>query len=92
MNNLIERDRAMKVAMWFGRSEQKYHHSFIKKRVMEIPSARPKKGEWIYTNNPLRLDDEWECSKCGNISFMRTNFCARCGAHMKGVDDERQTT
>lgn len=40
MNDLIERDRAMKVAMWFGTSEQKYNHSFIKKRVMEIPSAR----------------------------------------------------
>ena len=41
MNDLIERDKAMKVAMWFGTSEQKYNHSFIKKRVMEIPSARP---------------------------------------------------
>ena len=40
MNDLIDRDKAMKVAMWFGTSEQKYSHSFIKKRVMEIPSAR----------------------------------------------------
>lgn len=41
MSDLIERDKVMKVAMWFGTSEQKYAHSFIKKRVMEIPSARP---------------------------------------------------
>ena len=44
--------------------------------------GRPK-GEWIYTNNPLRLDDEWACSRCGNISFVRTNFCDRCGADMR---------
>ena len=45
-------------------------------------------GEWIYTDNPLRLDDEWACSRCGNISFARTNFCDRCGARMKGADNE----
>ena len=45
-------------------------------------------GEWEYTNNPLRLDDEWACSRCGNISFVKTNFCDRCGADMRGVDDE----
>ena len=45
-------------------------------------------GEWIYTNDPLRLDDEWVCSRCGNVSFARTNFCDRCGARMKGADDE----
>lgn len=47
-----------------------------------------KVGEWIYTDNSLRLDDEWACSRCGNISFMKTNFCDRCGAKMKGTDDE----
>lgn len=41
-------------------------------------------GEWIYTDNSLRLDDEWACSRCGNISFVKTNFCDRCGAKMKG--------
>ena len=45
-------------------------------------------GEWIYTDNPLRLDDEWACSRCGNISFARTIFCDRCGARMKGADNE----
>jgi len=47
------------------------------------------KGEWIYTNDPLRLNDEWACSRCGNISFAKTNFCDRCGARMKGVDDDQ---
>ena len=52
-----------------------------------ISTDRPQ-GEWIYTNNPLRLDDEWACNRCGNISFVKTNFCDRCGARMKGADDE----
>lgn len=50
---------------------------------MKAVAERPQ-GEWIYTNNPLRLDDEWECSRCGNISFVKTNFCDRCGSKMKG--------
>ena len=45
-------------------------------------------GKWIYSNNHLRLNAEWVGSRCGNISFMRTNFCDRCGASMKGADDE----
>lgn len=53
----------------------------------EDGADRPQ-GEWRYTNDPLRLNDEWACSRCGNISFARTNFCDRCGARMKGADDE----
>lgn len=54
---------------------------------MKAVADRPQ-GKWIYTDNPLRLDDEWACSRCGNISFMRTNFCDRCGARMKGANDD----
>ena len=57
-------------------------------RLNKVKSADRPQGEWIYTDNPLRLDDEWACSRCGNISFARTNFCDRCGARMKGADDE----
>ena len=56
--------------------------------IKAVPSADRPQGEWIYTDNPLRLDDEWECSRCRNISFVKTNFCDRCGAKMKGADDE----
>ena len=56
--------------------------------LQNLPSADRPQGEWIYTDNPLRLNDEWACSRCGNISFVRTNFCDRCGARMKGADDE----
>lgn len=56
--------------------------------VKALPSADRPQGEWIYTNDPLRLNDEWACSRCGNILFVKTNFCDRCGAQMKGVDDD----
>ena len=45
-------------------------------------------GEWIYTMNPLRLDDEWECSKCGYLSFTKANYCEHCGCRMKGANDD----
>lgn len=58
-------------------------------KILAIPTVEPKTGEWLYTNNPLRLDDEWACSRCGNVSFVRTNFCDRCGADMrKGANNE----
>jgi hypothetical protein len=46
-DDLIRRSDAMRVALWFGTSELKYPLQFIKKRVMEIPTAEPKCGEWI---------------------------------------------
>lgn len=57
--------------------------------VKALPSADRQQGEWIYTNDPLRLNDEWACNRCGNISFVKTNFCDRCGARMKGEDNDQ---
>lgn len=62
----------------------------VAEMITDAPTIEPKRGEWIYTDNPLRLDDEWACSRCGNISFARTNFCDRCGARMKGATDGNQ--
>ena len=88
MNDLIERDRAMKVAMWFGTSEQKYNHSFIKKRVMEIPSADIPQGEWISIIEVNDFGETYQagiyCSKCGETFGRETNFCPYCGADMRG--------
>ena len=86
MNDLIERDRAMKVAMWFGTSEQKYNHSFIKKRVMEIPSARPK-GEWkevpIDDWKNITIVPWYKCTVCGVKSMIASPYCPNCGADMR---------
>ena len=84
MSDLIEREDAIKAL---------YKYSFVSKDVIEreinaIPSADRPRGEWIYTMNPLRLNDEWECSKCGYLSFVKANYCGHCGCRMKGADDE----
>ena len=84
MSDLIKREDAIKAL---------YKYSFVSKDVIEkeinaIPSADRPQGEWIYTNNPLRLDDEWECSKCGYLSFTKANYCEHCGCRMKGANDD----
>lgn len=100
MSDLIERDKAMKVAMWFGTSEQKYSPSFIKKRVMEIPSARPN-GKWIWNENGMDWGlGCWCCSECdmrnpyigiGDNALLSnphnwagSKYCPNCGADMRG--------
>ena len=37
MSDCVKRSDAMTIAFWFGHN--KYNHKYIKKRVMEIPSA-----------------------------------------------------
>lgn len=86
MSDLIRRADAIKAVE--ERSFAVRDSYTVKAILRNVPSADRPQGEWIYTNNPLRLDDEWACSRCGNISFLRTNFCDRCGSRMKGADDE----
>ena len=91
MEDLIKRSDAIQIvkdcSFSFGDNYHEVNGFAAVKGLQSLPSAEPKQGEWIYTNDPLRLDDEWACSRCGNISFMKTNFCDRCGAQMKGADD-----
>jgi hypothetical protein len=60
----------------------------IRHLVSDVSEADRPQGEWIYTMNPLRLNDEWECSKCGYLSFAKVNYCGHCGCRMKGADNE----
>lgn len=92
MSDLIKREDAIKAIeelpnAYNGWSDA-YDKAYIIGTLEEVPKADRPQGEWIYTNNPLRLDDEWACNRCGNISFVKTNFCDRCGARMKGADDD----
>lgn len=84
----IKREDAIKVAKAFLSEDDDWFQEALASQIRMIPSADRPQGEWIYTDNPLRLDDEWACSRCGNISFVRTNFCDRCGARMKGADND----
>ena len=52
------------------------------------------KGEWIdekrlsyeYDGNEVVVVT-WKCSKCGEETNVRSNFCPECGADMKGEKD-----
>lgn len=92
MSDLIKRSDAIEalcnaVDAKVNGGEWLYTDEFCK-AINNVLSADRPQGKWIYTNNPLRLNDEWECSRCGNVSFVKTNYCDRCGARMKGADDE----
>ena len=56
-----------------------------------IPSAEREQAEWVENGRDL-----WECTNCGNVIYSETErdrseyhkWCGRCGAHMKGADNE----
>lgn len=54
--------------------------------IAGLPSAEPKKGEWIPANNVG--DCCYKCSICGYVydaySLRADNFCQSCGADMRG--------
>ena len=65
--------------------------------VKVLPSADRLQGEWIH--NPNGIDRDfiwWKCSECGHVIYSESEhdreefhaFCGRCGAKMKGADDE----
>ena len=59
-----------------------------KKLIMNLPSAKPKKGRWV---NIYQLDLEGrtaaQCSNCREKIYFygsTPNFCQHCGADMRG--------
>ena len=65
--------------------------------IANIPSAdviEPKRGEWKVRGNPER--NLWECSLCRCTIYSESEsdrnefhkWCGRCGARMKGADDD----
>ena len=91
-DDLVKRSDAMQVALWFSTSELKYSRQFVKRRVMEIPTAEPKQGEWIETSEGTM------CSNCHkfpyddgeyHIANWHSDFCPNCGARMKTTDNKR---
>lgn len=73
--------------------------------LVQLPSAQTerKKGKWI-ERNPRNSPDcrLIECSECGNAYIVgyninyddwidRRNFCMKCGADMRGKQDDKNT-
>lgn len=60
------------------------------KRAYDIEYARESigrpYGEWLEVHNSIVKS--WFCSKCGNITASHTDYCAVCGADMRGDNNE----
>lgn len=92
MDDLISRKAAIKAMKCINDSicEQQAIDA-----LCELPTAEQKKGQWI------EIENEWGgleiiCSECraqvprdawGNA--VQSDYCYRCGADMRGEDDER---
>ena len=68
-----------------------YKADDVYKALEAVPSADRPQGEWIYEGRNL-----WGCSNCGMEIYSESErdrnefhkWCSRCGARMKGADDE----
>lgn len=87
MRDLIKRSDAIKaVADYFD-----YSRRFVESILSEVPSADRPQGEWVDTGKNL-----WKCSNCEMVIYSESEqdrnefhkWCSRCGARMKGADDE----
>ena len=87
MNDLIKREDAIErikpmVGEWTDNGFMVSYERVLS-ILKNIPSAEPKRGEWI------NVGTYEECKDCGEVKrFPHWNFCPDCGARMKGADDE----
>lgn len=92
--DLIKREDAIKAVedlphAYNGWSDA-YDKSYIIQTLEEVPSAE-NKGEWIYPTDIIGFGRcnsckaLWDKSLIDNIYF---KYCPRCGARMKGADNE----
>ena len=94
MNDLISRRAAIDAAIeatdsWDGVcniGRQKRIENYINK----LPSAHPKKGKWIDkgVDNYNFLYHLYTCDQCGSEWLDTPDFCPKCGADMRGEQDE----
>ena len=61
----------------------------ILKKINEMPTIRPKRGRWHYSDGKpatIGLSFGVICDQCGTESEYCTNFCGECGADMRGEE------
>lgn len=69
------------------------HNKQISIKIKSLPTAE-KVGKWIYKeiDDETGIDDHEFCSECGfPMAQIYGNFCAVCGARMRGEEDGKQT-
>lgn len=97
MSDLVKREDAIKAIKQWLDNDGSLFDVGLKQAIREIkrlPSADRPRGEWIERYGSSR--GIYECSKCGNLIHspyedIRKKFhayCGRCGADMRGADDE----
>ena len=90
MSDLIKREDSIDAVIeWYGCKPNDIEA--FEKIIEAIPSADRPQGEWIDEGRNL-----WGCSNCGMEIYSESErdrnefhkWCSRCGAQMKGSDDE----
>ena len=69
---------------------------FVKERLAQQPTIKPRKGKWLPDNNSV-YEMRFVCSECNESQVVPTtgftkykpiwNFCPNCGADMRGEQD-----
>lgn len=63
-----------------------------RRALCEIPAADVAPvvhGRWyMHTVPATDLLDNCECSNCGKVAWIMTNYCPNCGARMDGEDGD----
>ena len=62
----------------------------VREVITDLPTAEPRTGKWlsVFVDGLGFNGLMFECSECGKRSAGRTNFCAYCGADMRGERNE----
>ena len=71
-----------------------YADGYEQEYLMPIPSAEPKRGEWVHKPSKSGEWIWWQCSECGAVIFSKSEadrkihhaYCGVCGAKM-GVSE-----
>lgn len=98
MNDLISRlSEIRSIYNCFDEYEEPYYRALSE--AIQLVSAQPerKRGKWLpdydYAEydfdgstpllEPIKFQDGWQCSLCGQYMPSEENFCPNCGAKME---------
>lgn len=61
--------------------------------TIEKWNRRSPTGEWIYKSEDtdkrlIEMGYFYKCSNCGQLTYMRTDYCPDCGAKMRDWNDD----